>query len=371
MRVVFFVGGTTVGGMETALLSLMKGLLAGGHQPTAIVCGWTDGDVPHLLEEAGIAHHVVPLGRIYLSNPQWTLHTLLRMRAARRQLRDIAASVQPDWVVSPEVQTLLLSASILKARRALFLQSEPERLMRHPWAGRLLDRRLDKVLCVSDFIAADARATPVDPAKLAIVPNGVPLPPERPFADRTPVRLGIVGRLAEQKQHMALIEACALLKARVPADSFCLDIVGDRDGGFARDVEAKTVALGLGDIVRWTGFVADRDRVYRDLDILVAPAVSEPFGLTVPEAGAYGLPVAAARSGAFPELIDDGRTGLLFEPGNAQDLARVLERLVRDADLRRRLGKAARAHVAAAFTIETMTDRFLQALRSVDPQVRS
>ena len=360
MRFLFFTGGWTMGGMETAFLSLMKGLLVRGHQPTAIVSGWTDGEVPRLLASTGIPHHEVPLGRFYLRNPVFTWYTLRHMPAARRQLRAIAAEVQPDWVVSPDVQTLLLSASLLRTRRALFLHAGPERLMRHAWMGRVLDRRLDRVLCCSRFIADCARETPVDPAKLAIVPNGVPLPAERPSADSKPVRIGIVGRIVEQKQHTVLLEACALLRQRLP-EAFRLDIVGTRDGPFVEALDARVAALGLGDVVRWTGFVGDHDRLYAGLDILAAPAVDEPFGLTVAEAGSYGLPVVAARSGAFPELIEDGRTGLLFAPGDAGDLARDLERLVLDADLRRRLGAAGRERVASTFTIDVMTERFLEA----------
>jgi glycosyltransferase involved in cell wall biosynthesis len=360
MRFLFFTGGWTVGGMETAFLSLMKGLAARGHQSTAIVSGWTDGEVPRLLDQAGIPHHEVRLGRLYVSNPVFTWHTLRHMPAARRQLRAIAADVRPDWVISPDVQTLLLSAAVLRARRALFLQSGPERLMRPGLAGRFVNRHLDRVLCCSHFIAERARLTPVDAGKLAIVPNGVPLPAERPFADRRPVRLGIVGRVVEQKRHGVLLEACALLQQRLP-DAFRLDIVGVKDGPFAAALDLRIAALGLGDIVRWTGFLADRDQLYGELDIVVAPAVEEPFGLTVPEAGSYGLPVVAARSGAFPELIEEERTGLLFEPGDAAGLAQALGRLVGDAALRRRLGEAARAHVGARFTIENMAERFLSA----------
>ncbi len=360
MKVLFFTGGWIAGGMETAFLSLMKSLLARGHQPTAIVSGWTDGEVTRLLKEAGIPHHEVSLGRFYLRNPVFTWHTLRRMPAARRQLRAIAADVRPDWVVSPDVQTLLLSASILRTRRALFLHAGPERLMRHGLAGRFVDRHVDRILCCSRFIADCARLTPVDAAKLAIVPNGVPLPAERPFVDRSPVRLGIVGRIVEQKQHGVLLEACALLQQQLP-DAFRLDIVGTSDGPFAAELESRIAALGLGGIVRWPGFVADRDRLYGELDIVVAPAIDEPFGLTVPEAGSYGLPVVAARSGAFPELVEEDRTGLLFAPGDARALAGALERLVRDAGLRRRLGAAARSHVASRFTVDAMTDCFLEA----------
>lgn len=359
MRFLFFTGGFTVGGMETAFLSLMKGLAARGHEPTAIVSGWTDGEVPRLLDEAGIPHHEVPLGRFYISNALFTWHTVRRMPEARRQLRAIAADVRPDWVISPDVQTLLLSASILRTRRALFMQSPPEPLMRHRWVGRLLDRQLDRVLCCSRFIAEWARSSsPVDPAKLAVVYNGVPMPAAAPIVQRTP-RLAIVGRLVEQKQHMVLIEACALLKRR--GVDCRLDIVGIKGGGFSDAVEARISALGLVEQVRWTGFAADHDRLYGDVDILVAPAVDEPFGLTVAEAGAYGLPVVAARSGAFPEIVEDGRTGLLFAPGDAVDLAQSLERLVLDAELRRRLGAAGRERVASTFTIDAMTELFLKA----------
>jgi glycosyltransferase involved in cell wall biosynthesis len=360
MRFLFFAGGWIAGGMEAAFLSLMKGLAARGHESTAIVSGWTDGEMPRLLTGAGIPCHEVPLGRFYVSNPVFTWHTLRHMRLARRQLRAIADEVRPDWAISPDAQTLLLAAPILRVRRALFLQSAPERLMRHRLAGRFLDRRVDRFLCCSRFIADCARLTPVDAGKIAIVPNGVPLPAGRPFVDRRPVRLGIVGRIVDQKQHGVLLDACALLRQRLP-DAFRLDIVGTREGPFAVELDARIATLGLGGIVRWTGFLTDRERLYGDLDILVAPAVDEPFGLTVPEAGSYGLPVVAARSGAFPELVEDERTGLLFEPGDAPGLARALERLVVDAALRRRLGEAARAHVGARFTIETMTERFLAA----------
>jgi len=173
------------------------------------------------------------------------------------------------------------------------------------------------------------------------------------------VRLAIVGRIVEQKQHMVLLEACALLKQRGVACH--LDIVGTKRGAFCDAVEARIAALGLVEQVRWRGYIADRDRLYGDLDILVAPAIDEPFGLTVAEAGAYGLPVVAARSGAFPELIENGRTGLLFAPGDAADLAGRLEPLVLEADLRHRLGAAGREHVASTFTIDAMTERFLEA----------
>jgi len=313
MKFLFFIGGWNFGGMETAYLSLMKGLKTLGHQPVAIVCGWTDGIVPELLEQAGIPCHQLRLGRIYLRNPYWTWHTLWRMPAARRRLRRLAAELRPDWVIFAELQMVLMVASLLPARRAIYLQSEPGRLMQHGWSKRAIERRLDRFVCVTDFIA---RNLPTGRRKIAVVHNGVELPNAMP-SEHAPVRVGIVGRITNQKQHLVLLEACALLKR----GSFELHIVGTKSGTYVRDVESRIAALNLGDTVRWTGFVADCDVLHGSLDIVAAPAIDEPFGLTVPEAGSYGLPVVAARSGAFPEIVESGVNGLMFEPGNAGDCA--------------------------------------------------
>jgi len=356
MKFLFFAGGTTVTGMEIALLSLMARLNAIGHQAVAIVSGWNDGGYAPMLDAAGIAHHEVFLGRIYRNNPDWTRGTLYALREAARDIRAIVASLQPDWVVFGEVQSLLFCSLILPgAQRALYLHGEPERIMRHPIAGHLVGWPVRRVICVSDFLAREVRRTPLRQAPLSVVHNGTTLPatPSK-MPTSGPVRLGIIGRISEQKRHTRLLDALAQL----PPNSFHLDIVG----GFDRALQDRVAVRGLSGNVTWTGFVNDRAAIYGDLDIVVAPAIDEGFGMTVVEAGAFGLPVIAARSGAFPELIRHGETGLLVEPDNADALAMALRRLIADAGLRERLGGAARAHVAATFTVEQMADRFVAAL---------
>ena len=74
------------------------------------------------------------------------------------------------------------------------------------------------------------------------------------------------------------------------------------------------------------------------------------------------LPVVAARSGAFPEVIQEGRTGFLFEPGNVEALALALERLILDDDLRTSLGLAGRTQALQSFTVSRMADDFVAAL---------
>jgi glycosyltransferase involved in cell wall biosynthesis len=93
------------------------------------------------------------------------------------------------------------------------------------------------------------------------------------------------------------------------------------------------------------------DAYYRGARLLVFPSrYFETFGLVGAEAMSHGIPVIAARVGALPELIDDGVNGLLFEPGDAVELARKVSRLWDDPELCRRLGHAARAKAASLWS---------------------
>ena len=356
MKFLFFAGGATVTGMEVALLSLMARLNAIGHRAVAIVSGWNDGAYLPMLDAAGIEHHEVFLGRIYRNNPNWTRGTLYALREAAGDIRAVAATLRPDWVVFGEAQSLLFCSLILPgARRMLYLHGEPERIMHHPIGGRVIGASVRRIICVSEFLADKARRTPLRRKPLAIVHNGTSLPASgRVPPSAGPPRLGIIGRFSAQKRHGVLLEALT----RLPAGSCRLSIIGGADEG----IKERITSLGLSGSVSWPGFIADRAAIYRELDIVVAPAVDEGFGMTAIEAGAYGLPVIAARSGAFPEVVRDGETGLLVAPDDPEALAKALQRLIASSDLRRRLGDAARAHVAASFTVEKMADRFVAAL---------
>ena len=356
MKFLFFAGGTSVTGMEVALLSLMARLNAIGHRAVAIVSGWNDGAYLPLLDAAGIEHHEVFLGRVYRNNPEWTRGTLYALREAAHDIRAIAASLRPDWVIFGEAQSLLFCSLILPgARRALYLHGEPERIMRHPIGGHVIGWPVRRLLCVSEFLAARVRAAPLRRLPPSVVPNGTAIAAvDRGSKPNGPLRLAIIGRISEQKRHRVLLEALA----RLPKNAFHLSIVGGTD----QATEKHVASLGLDANVSWTGFVSDKDDLYRDLDVVVAPAVDEGFGMTVIEAGAHGLPTVAARSGAFPEVVRDGETGLLVEPDDPKALAKVLQHLITHPDLRLRLGAAARAHVAANFTVERMAARFVAAL---------
>jgi len=111
--------------------------------------------------------------------------------------------------------------------------------------------------------------------------------------------------------------------------------------------------LGFFEDVR--GFMAACDA----LAFLTLPALGEGFGLAALEAAAAGRPVVATRVGALPEVVADGDTGLVVEPGDIGALAAAIVRLGTDAALRTRLGGAGRRRAAERFGVERMVERTL------------
>jgi glycosyltransferase involved in cell wall biosynthesis len=105
--------------------------------------------------------------------------------------------------------------------------------------------------------------------------------------------------------------------------------------------------------------------LYRRASVFVMPSFYETFGISVIEAMAFGLPVVATRTGGLPEVVDDGVTGILVPAGDAEALADALIRLLRDPDLRRRMGQAGQERVRAEFTIDRVVSQTLAVYESV------
>jgi glycosyltransferase involved in cell wall biosynthesis len=163
-----------------------------------------------------------------------------------------------------------------------------------------------------------------------------------------------------------LIEAAARLAAggRDVAFAYC------GDGPALEDLRRLAAARGVTNF----HFLGRRDDVPDLLGaatVAAVPAVwAEAFGLSVVEAMAAGVPVVASRTGAIPELIADGETGLLVPPGDAPALAEALGRLLDDPPLRTRLATSARAVVRSRFTVEGTVAGLYAVLAELLPTLR-
>jgi glycosyltransferase involved in cell wall biosynthesis len=181
-----------------------------------------------------------------------------------------------------------------------------------------------------------------------------------PLAGR-PARILSVGRLREKKGFGTLVETCALLRDR--GIDVHVEIVGY--GPERARLEALIAERALGDAIQLTGRLdhAEVVRRYAQADLFVLPcrvlADGDRDGIpnVLLEAMAMGLPVVSTAISGIPELVADGRNGLLVPPDDPAAVATAIERLLADADLRARLGVAARATVAEHFT-----DRNLETL---------
>jgi glycosyltransferase involved in cell wall biosynthesis len=214
---------------------------------------------------------------------------------------------------------------------------------------------------------------PRDPARWVIAHLGVDELDEcEPLFDQRDdgvIKISYVSRLEERKGTDTFLNAIALLMEDFR--DVHVEIVG-RD---TKNIDNKSVyrdmVADLSPFIRnrisFLGEVSDDDlrRVYSDTDIFCVPSRFESFGLIYLEAMRAGKPVVACKVGGVPELVEDGITGLLVNSDSVTELRRALERLVMDADLRRKFGEAGRQRFLSYFTSRKMVERTLAAYRNI------
>jgi glycosyltransferase involved in cell wall biosynthesis len=166
--------------------------------------------------------------------------------------------------------------------------------------------------------------------------------------------VGLVGLLIPWKGQMMFIEAARQLRQDMPDVIFAI-VGGTPEECRSYETELRKIAAqpALQGRVIFTGHVTDMAAVYNGLDLIVSASTSpEPLGTMIIEAMTMARPLLAPNHGGAVEMIESGRTGLLFKPGDAGDLAEKIRILQRDSDLRKDLGQAARAHALLTFSVE-------------------
>ena len=190
------------------------------------------------------------------------------------------------------------------------------------------------------------------------MPHGLPDPGESPAgtaADGGPVEFLFVGRFEERKGIDVLLAAIPVVARVCPDTRFTL--AGSRgDGRDWGKFTASHPSLLAESRVESLGRVsAETLRVlYRRCAVMVAPSRYESFGLIYAEAMSYAKPVIGCLTGGIPEVVTTGSTGLLAAPGDVASLAECMIQLASDANLRARMGRAARADFLARFSARTL-----------------
>jgi glycosyltransferase involved in cell wall biosynthesis len=247
---------------------------------------------------------------------------------------------------------------------------------------RQLGARSSALVAVSPKVRQELLEVGVGtPERFSVVPLGLDLARFRDFvpgAGEARAALGlpagafvtsIVARLVPIKAHDVFLGAAAALHAERPDAVFL--VVGDGEERPA--LEARAAALGLGDVVRFLGWRADLELIYRASDAVALTSRNEGSPVALIEAMAAGRPVVSTRVGGVPDVVEDGVSGLLVGMDDPAAVAARLSRLAGDPGLRSRLGHAGQASVMARYDASRLLgdiDRLYTALLErarVDP----
>jgi glycosyltransferase involved in cell wall biosynthesis len=207
------------------------------------------------------------------------------------------------------------------------------------------------------------------PGTVHPIRNGVP---ERP-GERSRVRgelelsddellIAAVGNVVPRKGHLLLLQALASLEDAGLDVPWRVAVAGAKRDA-TPDIEALIAERGWEGRVHLLGARDDVPHLLAAADVFSMPSLWEGLPLAVLEAMFAGLPIVASRTSGIPEAISSEEVGLLSTPGSVPELSEHLGAVLRDGDLRARLGAAARERALAEFTVSVMADRYLASYR--------
>jgi glycosyltransferase involved in cell wall biosynthesis len=344
VRIALVIGSLHVGGAETQVAGIARGLQALGHD-VEVVLLTTGGPLLEPLQRDGIVTHLIGYPGVRFRDDRRRLRPwlavmdglrLLGLAALfrRRRYDVVHAFLFHSYVLALPLAWVARVPVRIAARRGLH-DGLPKTLLLMPLT-RMSTRLATAVVGNAQAVSDDAHtAERVPLAKLHVIPNAVDIPTKVADPGSTPPTGLIIANLIHYKGHLDLVEAMAAM-----SDPPVIRCIGD--GPMRLRVEQAIAAAGLGDRLLLEGSRPDARELYLDVQFAVLASHSEGMPNAVLEAMAAGLPVVATAVGGCSELIHDGVTGYLVPPRDPGAMAAALLRVTTDADWRRSAGRAAR-----------------------------
>jgi sugar transferase (PEP-CTERM/EpsH1 system associated) len=228
-----------------------------------------------------------------------------------------------------------------ESKKALFLNN-------------ILSNFTDKIICVTKSVKEDLiRKAKIGSKKLTVIYNGSDLSQfnvKVKKKDSGKNTIGIVARLSREKDIFTLIKAFKLVNKKISSN---LLIAGD--GPLRNKLEES--ARGIKDI-KFLGMRTDIPKLMPGFDVYVLSSLTEGNSQTIREAMACSKPVVATHAGGNPELVVHGETGFLVPKRNPEKMAEAIVKLLKDKDLREKMGKAGRKRAEKYFTIEKQAENY-------------
>jgi glycosyltransferase involved in cell wall biosynthesis len=368
IRVMRVIARLNVGGPAIHTILLTDRLREHGFTTTLVtgVTGPREGDMMDLAAAKRVRPVILPtLGReLAPGNDARTVSQLYRLMRRERPhivhthtakagtVGRIAARLARVPVVVHTFHGHVLSGYFGPAKTRFFIEVE-----------RALARVTDRVLVLGEPQLREIRGFGIGrPEQFRCVPLGLELEPflrcgplrgrlrrEHGLGETTPL-IGIVARLVPIKGHRVFLQGAQRVAAARPEARFA--IIGD--GELRGSLEAEARALGLSDRVLFTGFRSDLPEVYADLDVVALSSFNEGLPVTIIEALAAARPVVATDVGAVSDLVENGRTGWLAVPGDAESLARGILAHLEDPARAQSMAEVGRCRVYPALSIDRL-----------------
>lgn len=343
-----------LGGIESQAAALLPSLRRCGFE-IAIVTSHRNLDLPDVEQWQSMTIRRFPFRRVLESRD------IVGLVETRRAVQAFVDGFDPHIVhVNGIGPAAALLGSVANLDRASLLVSLHQELFSSQRGGdsMLADllKRADWVHAVTPWVLHQARElVPSIGSRSSVIYNFVDAPAAVPPSAFEPARLLCLGRLVPQKGFDIALEAFALLAESHPRT--VLTLAGD--GEERPRLEAQAHSLGIASRVEFTGWIdpVDVPPLMAASNIIIMPSRREGFGLVAAEAAATARPVVASRTGGLLDVVEDGITGILVDPGDAQALARALVALIDAPDRARALGEAARVRAVDLFDRATCMER--------------
>ena len=350
MRILHIIWHLGQGGAQTYLLNLLKLQVA---DPDIQVELLVFEDRTELSEEF---ESLVAVNYLHIMNGRNPLDFFKIVSALKSSTYDLIHS---------HSNALLLNMALQFVGQPVVFTEHGGKLLGGRWvdqlAYKLFARRFNVIIAISNEMARLMRATvPSLADRVEVVYNGVDI--ERiqtarscavqdywPNSEMQPFTIGVIGRLDDQKGIDLFIDTAKELCKRRSDAQFV--IVGD--GSLRAQLEQQARSLVDNNKLFFTGYRSDALSILKTMDVFLFTSKYEPFGLVITEAMVALVPVVAANiKGAVPELIDNGKTGLVVEGANIPELAESVDRLLDNERLRSEVKSKAFAAVSERFTME-------------------
>lgn len=362
--IIHLIASSFYGGPEKQIIEHLSRL--NRNRYNCLLSSFVEEQANEILEQArlaGIRHHAIPMSGPWDVRAQGRLTKLLRQeRVGLLCVHGYKSCVMGWWAgMRCKIPVIAFSRGYT---------TENKKVAFYEWLERKALRRMNGVICVSESQKAKLASYGLSPRMAWVVHNAVSVDTMPDTQDsrirrvvydkfRIPQNSKLVvtaGRLSPEKGHRYLVEAIAQMREHI--DGTCFTFCGD--GPCQKDVERQAKELGIYEQCRFPGFRRDIQDVFRAMDLLVLPSLTEGLPNVVLEAFACKKAVVATDVGGLPEIVEDGINGFLVPSRRPDLLAKAIERCLSSTQMAGDMGQAGYNKVKSEFTFESQTQELEQ-----------